>query len=154
MEIVSLSTVVEVDTERTDVLLMDLSLFKLNMLEEIVPGTPRDEIINYLIEDAKAYVNGLEPTALDNLLLMYISDTDDDSVIERYNEWFTVQNPESTAVRSGESLRELFIDELPLDDPNFKLVGAVITAENPEACTIYYSVAKEHDDTIEDDTDE
>lgn len=152
MEVVSLSTVVEVDTEHTDVLLLDLSLFKLDMLEEIVPGTPRDEIINYLIEDAKAYVNGLEPTALDNLLLMYISDTDDDAVIERYNEWFTSQNPSSTAMRYGEALRELFIDELPLDDPNFKLVGAVITVENAEACTIYYSIAESTDE--EDDSDE
>ena len=152
MEVVSLSTVVEVDTEHTDVLLLDLSLFKLDMLEEIVPGTPRDEIINYLIEDAKAYVNGLEPTALDNLLLMYISDTDDDAVIERYNEWFTSQNPSSTAMRYGEALRELFIDELPLDNPNFKLVGAVITVENAEACTIYYSIAESTDE--EDDSDE
>ena len=152
MEVVSLSTVVEVDTEHTDVLLLDLSLFKLDMLEEIVPGTPRDEIINYLIEDAKAYVNGLEPTALDNLLLMYISDTDDDAVIERYNEWFTSQNPSSTAMRYGEALRELFIDELPLDDPNFTLVGAVITVENAEACTIYYSIAESTDE--EDDSDE
>lgn len=152
MEVVSLSTVVEVDTEHTDVLLLDLSLFKLDMLEEIVPGTPRDEIINYLIEDAKAYVNGLEPTALDNLLLMYISDTDDDAVIERYNEWFTSQNPSSTAMRYGEALRELFIDELPLDNPNFTLVGAVITVENAEACTIYYSIAGSTDE--EDDSDE
>ena len=70
MEVVSLSTVVEVDTEHTDVLLLDLSLFKLDMLEEIVPGTPRDEINKNLLEDAKDYDNGKEPTPLNKKLFI------------------------------------------------------------------------------------
>lgn len=153
IEIISMSGLIELDPDNTDMLLLDLSLFRLVLLEEILPGTPRDEIVNAIVEDTKSFVDGLEPSALDDLLALYISDNDDDAVIESYNDWFCKQDPKSTSIRYGEALRELLIDELPLDDEQFKYLGCVITPENPEACTIYYTVG-EVDDKIEDEEEE
>lgn len=155
MEIVSLSTVVEVDEDNVHMLLMDLSLFSMALLEEILPGTPRDEILNALVEDAKSIVDDMEPSALNDLLLMFVTDDTDESdvVIERYNEWFSAQSSNSDVIRYGEALRELLIDELPLDDENFKYLGCVIKQDNLEACTLYYTL-DDSDEENEENEDE
>lgn len=155
MEIISLSTVVDINDDDVNALFMDLSLFKLVVLEEILPGLPRDEIMNAIVEDAMKVVSDQEPEALNDLLSMYMDDDSpvSDRVIEHFNEWFAPQHNGDAAMRYGEALRDLLIDELPLEDPNFEYKGCIIKPENLDACTLYYTLIEscEEEEVVEDE---
>lgn len=152
MELVSLSTVIDIEDDAVNALFMDLSLFKLVILEEILPGLPRDEIMNAIVSDAVKLVNDQEPDALNDLLSMYIEEESSasDQVIEHFNEWFAPQHHGTGAIRYGEALRDLLIDELPLEDPTFDYKGCVISPDNLDACTLYYTINTTDDEDIID----